>query len=155
MIIYLFISQFFANVYLNELDQFIKHTLKVKYYIRYVDDFIILDVNRDKLLSLQSDIELFLHTKLLLQLHPNRRKLLPVTNGIDFLGYIVRWNYILVRNRVVNNLVAKYRQFVMTGKKNTAKFQSSLSSYLGHLKWANNYRLIQKLKKKGIILCQT
>jgi RNA-directed DNA polymerase len=144
-------SQFFANVYLNELDQFVKHILKVKYYVRYVDDFIILDVDRNKLLKMQDEIEEFLKDRLILQLHPTRRKLLPVTNGIDFLGYIVRRNYILVRNRVINNLMAKYRRFVNNGKKDIKGFQNSLASYLGHLKWANTYCLVKRLKEKGII----
>ena len=146
-------SQFFANIYMNELDQFCKHVLKTKYYMRYVDDFVILDTDRDKLLHMQDEIEKFLKDRLLLELHPKRRKLLSVTNGIDFLGYIVRRNYILVRNRVINNLMAKYRQFVEGGKKSVGKYHNSLASYLGHLQWANTYKLIQNLKKKGVIPC--
>ena len=145
-------SQFFANIYMNELDQFCKHTLKTKYYVRYVDDFIILDPDKEKLLKMQTEIETFLKDKLILKLHPIRRKLLPVSNGIDFLGYIIRRKYILVRNRVINNLMAKYRQFVKSGKQQTKEFNDSLASYLGHFRWANTYRLMESLKQKGVFI---
>ena len=145
-------SQFFANVYMDQLDQYVKHTLKAKYYVRYVDDFVILDSDRDRLVKMQDDIGKFLKEHLLLQLHPTRRKLLPVTNGIDFLGYIVRHNYILIRNRVINNLMTKYRKFVDGGKKDIDGFRDSLASYLGHLKHANVYRLKCSLKEKGVLI---
>src|SRR6185503_15840758 len=86
-------SQFFANVYLNELDQFVKHTLKAHYYLRYVDDFVILSLDPKELSMFLEKIDAFLPC-LKLNLHPRRRKLAPVSNGIDFLGYIVRHNYI-------------------------------------------------------------
>lgn len=134
-------SQFFANVYLNELDQFVKHELKAKYYIRYVDDFVILGHDENELLMFREKIDTFLRDRLKLVLHPRRRKLLPVSTGIDFLGYIVRHNYTLVRARVVNNLKEKLRQFRKTKPKDPEKLRATVASYLGHFKWANSYRL--------------
>ena len=104
-------SQFFANVYLNELDQFVKHSLKARFYIRYVDDFVLLGDNLETLIKWRQGIERFLFEKLLLRLHPKRRKLQPISNGIDFLGYIIRSDYILVRRRVINNLNSRLRHF--------------------------------------------
>ncbi|MDP2929981.1 MAG: RNA-directed DNA polymerase [Candidatus Omnitrophota bacterium] len=104
-------SQFFANVYMNELDQFVKHSLKARFYIRYVDDFVLLSDNLETLIKWRQDIERFLSEKLLLRLHPKRRKLQPISNGIDFLGYIIRSDYILVRRRVINNLNSRLRHF--------------------------------------------
>ncbi len=104
-------SQFFANVYLNELDQFVKHVLKAKYYIRYVDDFVLLSEDEETLRMWRREIETFLAEKLVLRLHPKRRKLLPISNGMDFLGYIIRRDYILVRRRVINNLKSRLRRF--------------------------------------------
>lgn len=138
-------SQFFANVYLNELDQFIKHQLKVRYYLRYVDDFVILSTDREELVRLRDKIEFFLSENLKLRLHPTRRKLLPASNGIDFLGYIIRYNYILVRRRVINNLKQKLREFKLSRTKDFAKLQATIASYLGHFKWANSYRLAKNL----------
>jgi RNA-directed DNA polymerase len=139
-------SQFFANVYLNELDQFVKHTLKAKYYIRYVDDFIILSHDKEELSVFQENIDMFLRSRLKLVLHPRRRKLLPASSGIDFLGYIVRQNYVLVRRRVVNNLKEKLRKFKKFNV-SQKKRQATIASYLGHFRWANAYRLQKKLFK--------
>jgi hypothetical protein len=138
-------SQFFSNVYLNELDQFIKHTLKCRYYVRYVDDFVLLSRDREELIRCRDEIEQFLKYRLGITLHPVRRKLLPVSTGIDFLGYVVRHNYILVRRRVVNNLRAKIQEFKKHKVKNWKKFRSVVASYAGHLKHANSFRLQGKL----------
>jgi len=96
-----FTSQFFANLYLNELDQFVKHQLRVKYYIRYVDDFILLAKNPQILLDWKLKIEEFLQFHLNLTLHPQKIILQQSTKGINFLGYIVRKDYVLVRKRTV------------------------------------------------------
>jgi len=164
-------SQFFANVYLNELDQFVKHVLKARYYIRYVDDFVLLSEDEEKLRMWQGEIEAFLSEKLLLRLHPKRRKLQPISNGIDFLGYIIRRDYILVRRRVVNNLKSRLRHFsarhyeprceigaeqsqdglktgfAMTkGEVELCKgMRACIQSYLAHFKWANSYNLVKSL----------
>lgn len=135
-------SQFFANVYLNELDQYVKHTLKCKYYLRYVDDFVILGTDKAELLNIQNQIEKFLLKHLQLKLHPKRRKLQPISNGIDFLGYIVRPKYILVRRRVINNFKKKIRQFQA---KNTENFKSTIASYMGHFKHAQAFLLKRSL----------
>ncbi len=144
-------SQFFANIYLNELDQFAKHKLKAKYYLRYVDDFVLVSHDKDKLIRWKEEIKDFLTAKLNLQLHPKRQRLQLVSNGIDFLGYIIRHNYILVRRRVVNNLREKIRTFNRAKVKDIKKLTDSVASYLGHFKWANSYRLIRKELSGGVI----
>jgi RNA-directed DNA polymerase len=134
-------SQFFANIYMNELDQFVKHTLRARYYIRYVDDFVLLSQSREELLEWKEVIKNFLSTRLQLTLHPKRQKLQPISNGIDFLGYIIRPRYILVRRRVVNNFKAKIRLL-----KHSPNLMDSVASYLGHFRHANSYRLQQTMK---------
>ncbi len=138
-------SQWFANIYLNELDQFVKHTLKAHYYLRYVDDFIVLSVDPVELMEFQEKIEDFLMSRLSLQLHPTRRKLLPVSAGIDFLGYIVRSQYVLVRRRVINNLRAKIDDFERSKYKDIEALHNTLASYCGHLELANSYRLKNRI----------
>ncbi len=91
-------SQFFANVYLNELDQFVKHVLKCRYYIRYVDDFILISSSPAELANWRERIAAFLKDRLSLELKPGDR-IRRVSEGADFLGYIVRPNYMLVRRR--------------------------------------------------------
>jgi len=104
-------SQFFANVYLNELDQFIKHNLKCQYYFRYMDDLLILHYSKKQLLKWQDKISQFVEKKLLLKLHPKKKILQPVQNGINFCGYIAKPQYTLIRRRTVKKLKNKLWQF--------------------------------------------
>jgi hypothetical protein len=100
-------SQFFANIYLNELDQFIKHKLKIKYYIRYVDDFVIFGKSKKYLSKQRIEIENFIKEKLTLSLHPKKTFIRKKSEGIDFLGYIVKTKYLLVRKRTVKSFKRK------------------------------------------------
>jgi hypothetical protein len=147
-------SQFFANVYLNTLDQFVKHALKCRFYMRYCDDFVLLATDPAQLAEWREQIRAFLADRLLLKLNDKRERLQPVSNGVDFLGYIVRDDYRLVRRRVVNNLRSKLlgfkRQLVAQQDGYTvyrfdmamlAQCRATLASYLGHLKHADSFEL--------------
>lgn len=151
-------SQFFANVYLNELDQFVKHQLKARYYIRYSDDCVLLHEEKEGLLGWREDIRKFLKDRLRLELNDRRQKLEPISNGIDFLGYIVRPEYLLVRCRVVNRLKARFTQYQKRLNKEKdnyrvliydttvlEKVMNSWASYMAHVKMASTYRLRKKL----------
>ena len=108
-----------------------------------------LSEDRDKLLKWKDEIERFLADRLKLRLNEKRQSLQPVSNGINFLGYIVRRNYILVRKRVVNNLKFRLSGFerklikkddpsyvkVVYDYPALEKLRSSLASYFGHFKW--------------------
>ena len=151
-------SQFFANVYLNPFDQFVKHTLKCGHYVRYVDDFILLAPDKETLLEWREQIRQFLQDTLQLSLkeitEPKR-----VTTGADFLGYIIYPHYRLVRRRVVGNFWEKLQQFqneLVSGSSTEGycitlktdvieKLRATLASYHGHFKHANSYRLQQRL----------
>jgi RNA-directed DNA polymerase len=93
-------SQFFANVYLNELDQFVKHRLKCRYYLRYVDDLVFLGNDRKELQDWEAGIKDFLARRLHLALNMNARRIASIHNGCNFLGYIVRPTHLMVRRRV-------------------------------------------------------
>jgi RNA-directed DNA polymerase len=93
-------SQFFANVYLDALDQFVKRTLGAKHYVRYVDDFVLIHRDPAVLWAWEKEIRSFLSRRLRLELHPVAA-LLEAARGIDFVGYIVRPRYLLPRRRVV------------------------------------------------------
>ena len=97
-------SQFFANVYLNALDQFVRHALKCRWYLRYCDDFVLVAESATQLAAWKTRIEDFLAEQRRLQLHPVRARLPPVSDGVDFLGYIVRPFHLLVRRRVLGQL---------------------------------------------------
>ena len=160
-------SQFFANVYLNGLDQFVKHNLKCRYYLRYCDDFVLLSRQREELLRWRDQIEAYLREELRLELNEKRQRLRPVSNGVDFLGYIVRGDYLLVRRRVVNNLRARLREYeallVKEGRCSRCyrfdeeildRLTATLSSYLGHFKMANTYSLCRSLWGRHPFLSQ-
>lgn len=97
-------SQFFSNVYLNPLDQYIKHQLKIKGYLRYVDDLIILGDDPKKLLEQMRQINQFLGDTLHLQLHPDKTIVQRVDQGANFLGYIAFPHYRYVRERTLRAL---------------------------------------------------
>ena len=74
-------------MYLNELDYFVKHVLRAKYYIRYVDDFVILHRSQKQLKEWKDKIDSFLREKLRITLHPNKSRIIPIKKGIDFVGF--------------------------------------------------------------------
>jgi len=147
-------SQFFANVYLNELDQFVKHQLKCRHYLRYVDDFILLHHDPAQLRAWRQAIVEFLRTRLELVLK-DLAEPRPVGDGANFLGYIVRPHYRLVRRRVVGNLRAKLDALARiaapgsgivcldTAQRETLR--ATLASYLGHFRHARHHRLTAAL----------
>jgi len=136
-------SQIFANIYMNELDQFIKHTLKVKYYIRYADDFLILSKNRDELCEYINILVYYLKIRLKLKLHPKKIIIRKFDWGIDFLGYIVLPHYILPRTKTKRRIFKKVKE-----KINSENFDQSVQSYLGYLYHANSFKVIESLKNE-------
>ena len=144
-------SQFFANIYLNELDQFIKHSLKCKYYVRYVDDFVILDESRENLYQLKQEIDKFLQQKLSLKLHPKKSIIQDVNKGIDTLGYLIKSTHILVRKWVVRNFKKRLFLFQKDLPENKVDLNfilSSINSYYAHFMHASSYRLRKHLWEK-------
>jgi len=142
-------SQIFANIYLNELDQFVKTRLKAKYYLRYADDFIILDSDIELLYSLISPIKKFLKESLKLELHPNKVILRKLSWGIDFTGYIVLPHYRLLRTKTKRRIFKKLKSKIESFKSQKTSLQSlnqSLQSYFGCLSHADTYQLTQNLK---------
>jgi len=137
-------SQFFANVYLNELDKFVKHKLKAKYYIRYVDDFVILHENEIQLKIWKFYIAKFLKENLKIELHPEKSRIIPFSRGIDFVGFRNFYYYRLLRKRNVKNMLNKILSF----KEGLMPYEKLLESFQGwdaYAKWANSYKLREKV----------
>ena len=144
-------SQIFANIYMNEFDQFIKHNLKVKHYARYTDDFIIISTDKIYLENLIPLIQDFLKTKLYLELHPNKVHITKHIRGIDFLGYVILPEHIKIRTKTKRKIPKKIQQMVdryKKGKISELTLYSSLQSYLGVLSHANAYKLSQEIQNK-------
>ncbi len=141
-------SQLFANIYLNELDQFVKDKLKIKYYLRYCDDFVILKERKENLEKFIKPINNFLETELNLSLHQDKIIIRKYHQGIDFLGYVVLPYHIVLR--------AKTRRRILKRIKNNNLSLQSINSYLGILKHCRGYKIkkeIEKLVARKEIIC--
>lgn len=128
---------------MNELDQFVKHQLKIKYYLRYADDFVLLNSNKENLYQYTSILVPFLENNLKLELHPEKIILRKLEWGIDFLGYVVLPHYILSRTKTKQRMFKKVRE-----KINHENFNQSVQSYVGYLEHASSYIVMQKLKNQ-------
>lgn len=144
-------SQLFANIYLTQLDYFMKHQRRMKYYIRYMDDFIVLYHDKKYLHGLWHDTEEFLANNLGLSMN-RKTSVFPITQGIDFLGYRIWPDYKLLRKsnvkrikRVMKKLVYEYH----AGNILLSKIQAVLASWLGHASYADVYYLRKKIKALG------
>jgi len=142
-------SQLFANVYLNEFDQYMKHQLKIKAYARYTDDFVIVSNERDYLERLLLPIQSFLEDKLELKLHPKKLSIRKARQGTDFLGYVILPHYRVLRTktrrrifRKLKNRAREYRE----GKIERQTVEQSLQSFLGTLQHADTFRVSEELK---------
>jgi len=138
-------SQLLVNIYMNKFDQFMKHQLKVKYYIRYADDFVIFDTDKDKLLEMTPKIADFLEDELKLSLHPKKVSISTIASGVDYLGWVHFPDHRVLRT------VTKKRMFrgiqLKEGKEETVQ------SYLGLLSHGNARKLekdIQDVMKRLI-----
>jgi hypothetical protein len=136
---------------MNEFDQFIKHKLKVKFYARYTDDFVIVSDDQNHLRNLLPIIETFLSERLKLRLHPEKISIRTVQKGIDFLGYNVFPHHQLVRTktkqRIFKKLKARVKEY-KSGIIDEEKLKQSLNSFLGVLTHANTFELTEKLKNQ-------
>lgn len=126
-------SQLLVNIYMNEFDQFVKHKLKARYYIRYADDFVILSADRQWLENALPRIKDFLEKKLCLTLHPDKVFIRTIASGVDFLGWI------LFPDHRVFRTVAKRRIF--RGIKKKQADNQTVQSYLGLIKHGNTKKL--------------
>ncbi len=141
-------SQFFANIYLNELDNYIKRDLKTDYYYRYVDDFILL-WTKEELKEKLKKIELFLENILKLKLSENKTKFFPINYDIDFIWYVIRAKKsILPRKRNINSMKEVLFKEKINNKSISNHTVSSINSYLGILKQAKTYNLRKKYLSK-------
>ncbi len=141
-------SQLFANSYLNEFDQFVKHKLKVKHYLRYGDDFVILTQSQSEAESLVEPIKNFLAAELALKLHPQKIIIRKYFQGIDFLGYVVLPYCRLLRLKTKKRLMRKIREGknkLTIGLISKESFNQSLQSYYGILKHCQGYKIKKKI----------
>lgn len=147
------LSQMFANIYLDVLDQFCKRTLGIKFYVRYMDDIIILSDSKIQLREWKDRIAVFLETELELMLN-NKTCIRPISQGIEFVGYRVWSNRVVLRKsttlKIKRNLKGvreAYHDYLITLEKASQTFQS----YVGMLKHTDSDALLEKLYDEMIL----
>ena len=141
-------SQLFANIYLNELDHFVKDRLRVRYYARYMDDFLIIDPSLKHLKDLQKQIDTYLQSTLRLSLHPKKLTIKNVATGVPFVGYRIFYDHILVRGVTLQRIERNYHSKIKQVKRGTfseQKLTETKASIRGHFKHAHTYGLAKKL----------
>jgi len=153
-------SQLFSNVYFNQFDHFVKKELGIKYYGRYVDDFIIVHPNKDYLLQIIPVIRNYLHKELMLTLHPKKIYLQHFSKGVQFLGAIIKpyRNYVSSRTKSNFYIAVKNWNTILQNEETMSEIQkqdflSTINSYLGimnHYKTNNlkNKIMFEKMDKK-------
>ena len=144
-------SQLFANIYLNELDHFVKEILRIRWYGRYMDDFLILHSDRTYLKQLKDTIDSYLQNTLHLSLHPDKLTIKNVSDGVPFVGYRIFYDHVLVRGSTLRRIERNYRSRVKQvkhGRLSAQKLAETKASIIGHLKHANSYGLTKNLFRK-------
>ena len=128
-------SQLLVNIYMNEFDQYVKHVLKQKYYIRYADDFVFMGIDREHLVEITPKIKAFLSEKLALTIHPKKMSLNTFASGVDFLGWIHFSDHRVLRTATKNRMF----------KKLIDQSKDRLTSYLGMLSHGNTKKIKSKV----------
>ncbi|MCY1352368.1 group II intron reverse transcriptase/maturase [compost metagenome] len=139
-------SQFFANVYLDALDQFVKHRLRARYYIRYVDDFVLLHESPQQLNAWLAEIDAFLPERLAVRLNPAKTILQPIDRGVDFVGQVIKPWRRTTRRRTVEHALRQIASAPTTGLRETA------NSYFGLLTQSSHSHTDRRRLAKAVLL---
>ncbi len=126
-------SQLLVNIYMNEFDQYVKHKLKTKYYIRYADDFVFMSHDKSEIEAVCEKSEAFLTYRLKLSLHPNKVFLTTLTSGVDFLGWAHFPYHKVLRTVTKKRMMRKV-------------YEKNMASYVGLLYHGNAWRLQEEIR---------
>ena len=143
-------SQYFANIYLNELDHYIKEVLKIKYYVRYMDDFVLLLKNKTEAKMTLEKITLFLEQKLKLKLN-KKTNYFKLKQGVNFCGYKIYKDHILLKKenkKKIYRKVKKWNELYFNKELDFKNTSLKLNSWVGHAQNADAFCLINKIKKE-------
>jgi len=149
-------SQLFGNIYMNQFDHWVKRELGIRYYGRYVDDFVLVHHNKEYLQSIIPLLSNFLLSTLKLTLHPHKIYLQHYSRGVQYLGAVIKPNRIYIANRTNGNFytaIEKQNKIARDHKPNKEEqnmFLSSLNSYLGIMRHYKTYNLRKRLISKNL-----
>jgi hypothetical protein len=145
-------SQFFANLYMNELDQYVKHVLKARYYGRYVDDMVLLHEDPDVLNKWYVQMDEFIKSNLAIHFHPNKKHLNLIDKGMDFIGFIIKPSRVYLRQTSLSKCQQKIRAWEQHGSpvdtETLEDISQSLNSYLGMLRQVDGYNARQAICRR-------
>jgi RNA-directed DNA polymerase len=147
-------SQLFANIYLDQLDHFAKEVLRLKYYIRYMDDIVILAPNKRELHTVLAEIENFLWNKLRLTTN-SKTQIMPINRGVTFLGYRIWPTHRRLKGQSKRRIKRKmrvYQKLYKEGRVDLEEIRASLMSWLGHVKHCNSHNLQEKLLDDFVLM---
>jgi len=149
-------SQFFANIYLAELDNFVKHGLKAKHYVRYVDDFVILDKSSTRLEEWKSKIDSFLKSSLQLSLHPDKTRIIRISAGVPLVGFRIFPSHKLLKKSNIRRFKIKLNRLnegVKNGTLCKEHVKLSLAGWLGYAQMGNTSHLREEImtEMEGIL----
>ena len=140
-------SQMFANIYLNEVDQYIKHKLKVRYYCRYLDDSIVIVKTKKEAKEILEKIKKYLKENLELKLN-QKTQIFKNKQGVNFCGYKINEYRMKLRDkgkRKLKKKVKKLKEEIKKGNLTSKQAKKYLAGHLGYIKYANNYNLLNKI----------
>ena len=141
-------SQFFANFYLDEFDHFVKEQLRAKYYIRYVDDFVILHISKNTLSKWKEEINEFLGQNLQIKLHPEKSRIIPLKRGVTLLGFRIFVKYRLLKEsnaRRIWKRLERFKQKYDKGEMSREEIVQSLEGWLAYAEFANTYNFKKRV----------
>lgn len=148
-------SQMFANIYMNELDQYLKHELRLKYVIRYMDDCIILHESKEELRQILKKVEVFLLEKLKLNLN-KKTVIRPTTCNIDFVGYVINKDEIRLRSATVKRMRTRIKYIAKAyerGEMTLKEVNATMQSYFGLMKHCTNEGLKENIINGFVLHC--
>lgn len=144
-------SQVFANFYMDSFDHYVKHDLKIRYYGRYVDDFVIVHEDKEYLKKLVIKLSKYLKSELQVTIHPKKVYLQHYSKGVKFLGTVIKPNRIYIADRTKGNFynaIEKQNKIIQNHKptkEEKSAFLSSMNSYLGIMKHYESYNLRKRM----------
>ncbi len=140
-------SQLFSNIYLNSLDHYQKRILKIQFYVRYMDDIVFIQENKEMQNLYFNKIKEFLNKNLNLEINEKKKVICPVIKGITNVGFIIFPNFILIKNTTKRKIKKKIRKMMGKGVPN-CKIYNVFHSYLGHIQHSDSTRFVESIKKE-------
>lgn len=142
------LSQLFANVYMNVIDQYAKRRLGLKYYVRYADDTIIMVENKEVAIKTLRDLVDFYSKELNLNMSVDKTKIFPINQGVNAIGFKIHATHRLLRNQSKKNIKRKAKRIpdsILSGRMSVLKSEQIFNSWMGHARHGNSFNFVDKL----------